>query len=476
MTESNEPSLIEGKVFLTTILFLGALIFVAGFASYYIPAGTFEEVAKQGKQIKVYKAAQATPIPIWKIALSPILCLTGKNGPKIIVLILFILLIGGSFSIMNKSGALPAILAKFATQFADKKTLFLCMNVGVFMLLGASLGIMEEIVPMILFFVPIAYRMGWDSVTGLAIPFLSAGFGFAAAMFNPFTVGTAQKLAELPLFSGLWLRALFFAITLLMVLGYLLYYTRKIEKDPTKSPTYELDQKRKLQSTEGQDIEEVANPGKITVYLLVCFALVAGVVFGGTQISILQELAFPIIALIFLIMGFGVGLLAQIGIGQTFKHFLKGLADFAPAIVLILMAASVGYMIEIGNVMPTILHKTSQYVGGMGKGPAIVIIYGFQMLLNLFVPSGTGQAVLTIPILAPLGDIVGISRQSIVLAYQFGDGFSNLLWPTNPMLLIALGLAGVSYKQWLKWVLPLQLCLMAVSVGFLLLAVSIGYA
>ncbi|HAA58822.1 MAG TPA: hypothetical protein DCE42_28930 [Myxococcales bacterium] len=105
-----------------------------------------------------------------------------------------------------------------------------------------------------------------------------------------------------------------------------------------------------------------------------------------------------------------------------------------------------------------------------------MIIYGFQMLLNLFVPSGTGQAVLTIPILAPLGDIVGISRQSIVLAYQFGDGFSNLLWPTNPMLLIALGLAGVSYKQWLKWVLPLQLCLMAVSVGFLLLAVSIGYA
>jgi uncharacterized ion transporter superfamily protein YfcC len=209
--------------------------------------------------------------------------------------------------------------------------------------------------------------------------------------------------------------------------------------------------------------------------MLGCFVLIGGVVLGGIEVAILQALAFPLIALIFLAMGLGVGLLAGVSVSSVTRYFAKGLVDFAPAIMLILMAASVGYLIEIGNIMDTMLLYVSDAIRGLGQGAAVISLYFFQTAMNMLVPSGTGQAVLTIPILAPLGDLIGISRQTVVLAFQFGDGFSNLIWPTNAMLLIALGLAGISYKDWFKWIWPLQIMLMLLSISFLLLAVAIGY-
>lgn len=473
--QAGKGSLIELKVFMATIILLGVLIIAAGSAGYLIPAGEFVDIEKNGGVEKVYNRIKQAPVPIWKIALSPILCITGKNGPKIIVLIFFILTIGGSFSIMNKSGVLPSLLTGLGERFANRKTLFIIVNVLVFALLGSSLGILEEIVPMILLFVPLAYRMGWDAVTGTAIPFVSAGFGFSAAMFNPFTVGTAQKLADVPLFSGLALRLPLFIISTSLVIAYLLYYTRKIEKDPSKGLTYETDSIRREAA---QNIETAAR-GKgssgAVYFILFCFALIIGVVAGGTFVPIMQDLAFPLIALIFLFMGIGVGLISGNGFKKTFTYFYKGLADFSPAIILILMAASVGYLIEIGSIMDTMLYYISEQIQGFSKGAAALMLYFFQMLMNFFVPSGTGQAVLTVPILAPLGDLIGITRQTVVLTFQCGDGFSNLIWPTNPMMLIAIGLGGLSYKDWFKWLIPLQLALMVVSAAFILLAVHINY-
>lgn len=474
-SSQDSGSLIEARIFLNTIAFLAILIAVAGAASYFVQAGQFKEVVQGGKAVKVYQTVAQTPVPIWKILLSPVLCLTGKNGPKLVVLILFILFIGGSFSIMNKSGALPALLAQLTEKFANRKTLFVVVNVLAFGVMSSSLGIMEEIVPMILFFVPIAYRMGWDSMMGMALPFLSSGLGFAAAMFNPFTVGTAQKLADIPVFSGLYLRAPFFLVCMALGAFYLLRYVRRIEKDPTLSLTYNDDLKYKQETQSKTDVATLERPRAVVGVIGFCFLLIVGVVVGGTQVKVLQDLAFPIIALVFLVMGFGVGFFSGTQTGHVFRFFAKGLADFAPAVLLILMAASVGYLIEVGGIMDTVLNNMAHGVRGMGQGSAAVTIYFFQMMMNLFVPSGTGQAVLTIPILAPLGDMIGLSRQTVVLAYQCGDGFSNLLWPTNPVLLIALGLARIRYKAWLRFIIPIQLALMAVSVGFLYLAVAIGY-
>ncbi|MBI9087058.1 MAG: YfcC family protein [Desulfobacterales bacterium] len=474
--ENASESLIELRVFLATIILLGILIIVAGAASYLIPAGNLTESISDGQTIHTYARIDQTPVPVWKIALSPLMCVTGKNGPKIVVLILFILIIGGSFAVMNNSGILPKMLSDLVGRFAHQKRLFLVINVLIFSLLGSCLGILEEIVPMILIFVPLAYRMGWDATTGMAIPFLSAGFGFAAATFNPFTVGTAQKLADVPLFSGLALRLPFFCITTTVVALYLLYYTRKIEKDPSKSASYAFDEKirKKIKAAVVPDFQGSAKGAMLWMGL--CFFLIAGVVLSGPVVPVVQDLAFPLIALIFLVMGIGVGLMAGGGVKRAFGHFFRGLADFAPAIVLILMAAAVGYLIEVGNVLDTILFTISNLTQSLGKQAAVLLIYIFQMLMNMLVPSGTGQAVLTIPILAPLGDMIGITRQTVVLAYQFGDGFSNLIWPTNPMLLIAIGLAGINYRSWFRFVLPIQVVLMGLCILFLMIAVNIHFS
>ncbi len=474
MMEQTETK-IELRVFLTTIIILGVIILIAGFSSYFIQAGELVPVLKEGKSVQVYNTIEQTPIPVWKILLSPLLCITGKNGVKIIVLVLFILIIGGSFAILNRSGVLPGIVSDLVRKFSDRKQLFLVINVIVFSLMGSCLGILEEIAPLVLIFVPLSHRMGWDSITGVAIPFLSAGFGFAAATFNPFTVGTAQKLADVALFSGLSLRIPFFFLTTLTVILYLLYYTKKIEKDPEKSLTYKMDLEIKKTINFDSSEEQAGVNKKTIVWLVICFLLVTGVVISGTMIQIIQDLAFPLIMLIFFMMGVGGGILSGDKIKTVFGYFLRGLADFSPAIILVLMAASVGYLIEVGNILDTILFNLSNTAQYYAKETAVFMIYGFQILMNGMVPSGSGQAFLTIPILAPLGDILGISRQTVVLAYQFGDGFSNLIWPTNALLLIVIGLGKVSYKVWFRWILPIQLILFGLCSVALLIAVKINY-
>ncbi|HEX9975197.1 MAG TPA: hypothetical protein VGD14_24305 [bacterium] len=467
--------LIETKVFLTTILILGTLYIFAGFASHFIPAGRYLEQTVNDKTIKIYTKITQTPIPIWKIIAAPFLSVTGKNGIKIVTLILFIVLIGGSFSIMYKSGILPVFVLRVVARFSGRKILFIVLTVFIFSLLGAGFGCFEELMPMVIIFVPIAYRMGWDSITGVALPLLSTGFGFSAAMFNPFTIGTAQKLADLPLFSGLYLRVPIFLITTTIVILYLIYYTRKIENDPTRSLTYETDRNLKQELALEQTVDQNITIRGPIIVMAICFVLLISVVLGGIVIPIIKEYSFPLIALVFLIMGFGVGFASGNKFKAVFKYFGKGLLDFSPTIIIILMAASTGYMIEIGNIMDTLLFHISNFIQGTSKGMAAILLYFFQMTMNFLVPSGTGLAILTIPIMAPLADLIGISRQTVVLAYQFGDGFSNIIWPTNPLLHIAIGFGSVSYKNWVKWILPIQLCLFIVCCLFLLLAVAINY-
>lgn len=475
-TNNGRRTSIPLKVLVSTMIILGILIITAGAATYLVPAGEFKEkIRDDGRTVRIYQRIDQTPVPVWKIALAPVLSLTGKDGPKIIVLLLFILFIGGSFSVMLYCGIVPAVMGKLVERYADKKSLLLTICILLFCLLGSCLGIYEELIPLIVIFVPLALSMGWDSLTGLAMVLLSLGFGFSAAMFNPFTLGTAQRLADVPIFSGLTLRLPLFLVTTAMVIFYLRRYVQKIERDPNASVTRQADSRlKKILSPEAVS-EEIKNIRTVVLFILFCFALIVGVVLGGTIIESLQDLAFPLIMLVFLLMGVGSGLISGAGGKKVLRHFVRGLGDFAPAIIIILMAFAVGYLIDTGNVIDTILFKIEQMTKGLGRNTAVLSLYFFQMLINFFVPSGSGQAALTIPILAPLGDLLGISRQTVVLAYHMGDGFSNLIWPTNPLLLVALGLAKVNYKDWLRWILPIQLALMVVCIIFLIIAVNINY-
>jgi uncharacterized ion transporter superfamily protein YfcC len=463
------------KSVISTLIILAILVALAGASTHFIPAGQYEDIVQNGETVKVYKQIEPAPVPIWKIALAPVLALTGKNAPKIIVIFALIVILGGSFTILIKTGVINEMLARLEHSFADRKIVLLTICSFSVAFLCSTLGMMEEFLPVLIIFVPFAIRMGWDDITGFAAIILMVGFGFASATFNPFTIGVAQTLAGLPLFSGLGLRLLFFAVIISLSILYITHYARKIEKDPTKSVTYG-ENISSLQHTHLElKIGGVKNARAIMVWVLGCFLILAVSVGIGTKIKIVGDLIMIILLLVFLIMGIGAGILSGAGVKRVMRHFIEGLGTFSPAIPVIMLAFSVSYLVEIGLVMDTILFTIANSLEGFGRHGGAVVLFFSQMAINFFVPSGSGQAALTIPILAPLGDIIGVSRQTVVLAYQMGDGFSNILWPTNPVLMIGLGFAGIRYTKWIKWILPLYLVVMAVCVCFLLLAVEIGY-
>ncbi len=463
------------KSVISTIVILVVLVTLAGISTHYIPAGQYMDVIQNGQTVKVYQQVDPAPVPIWKIVLAPFLALTGTNGPKIIVIFALIVILGGSFTILIKTGVINEMLARLENSFSHRKITLLTICSFSFAFLCSTFGMMEEFLPILIIFVPFAIRMGWDDMTGFAMVLLMVGFGFAAATFNPFTVGVAQTLANLPLFSGTGLRVLFFIVIITISILYIIRYAKKIEKDPTQSVTYRESDTILAQTDLELKVGQVKNAKGIMGLVAGCLILLATSVGVGTQIKIVADLMMIILLLVFLILGFGAGLLSGAGARNVVRHFVKGLGTFSPAIPVIMLAFSVSYLVEIGQVMDTILFSIASSLEGFGAHGGAVILFFSQMVINFFVPSGSGQAALTIPILAPLGDIIGVSRQTVVLAYQMGDGFSNMLWPTHPLLMIGLGFAGIRYTKWIKWSLPLHLLVMIICIGFLLLAVEIGY-
>lgn len=463
------------KSVISTLIILAVLVALAGASTHYIPAGQYIDVVRDGQMVKVYQQVEPAPVPVWKIALAPFMALTGKNGAKIIVIFAMIVILGGSFSILIKTGVINEMLARLESAFSDRKTMLLALCAFGCAFLCSTFGMMEEFLPVLIIFIPFAIRMGWDDMTGFATILMMVGVGFASATFNPFTVGVAQGLADLPLFSGLGLRVVLFIVVVGLSILYIVRYARRIENHPEKSITYGEGNPFQEQADQEIAIGQVPNAKAIMFLLLGCFLVLATAVGVGTKIKIVGDLIMIILLLVFLVLGFGAGLLSGAGQKKTLKLFIKGLGTFSPAIPVIMLAFSVSYLVEIGLVMDTILHFIAINLSQFGEHGGAIILFFSQMAINFFVPSGSGQAALTIPILAPLGDIIGVSRQTVVLAYQMGDGFSNMLWPTHPLLMIGLGFAGIRYTKWMRWSLPLHLLIMLICIGFLILAVEIGY-
>jgi uncharacterized ion transporter superfamily protein YfcC len=345
------------------------------------------------------------------------------------------------------------------------------------MALGAFFGVFEEIVPLVPVALALAYYLGWDSLVGLGMSILATNLGFSAAISNPFTIGVAQKLAGLPLFSGAWFRVPIFAAIYAVLAVFLVGYARKIERDPRASAVFEQDraERAKYHALRLESLSD-ANPRlrAATGWFLACLALILLLLVGSPWLPAISEYALPIMGVLFLTGGVGAGLLSGMGGRMTWQALVEGLAGIAPSIPLILMAASIKYIVAQGGIMDTILHSASFAFAQASPFWAALVIYILALLIEFFVASGSAKAFLLMPILLPLADLVGVSRQIAVTAYCFGDGFSNLAYPTNPVLLICLGLTVVSYPTWLRWTLKLWFWLLLVSAAFLALGIAIG--
>ncbi len=416
-------------------------------------------------------------MPVWKIIASPVLMFASDNITTGIAIILFIVLIGGTFFILDDRGVLRYIMAVIIKKFEKKKYLLLCAVIFVCMLLSSTAGILEESVTLVPIAVAVALALGWDSLVGISISLVAVAFGFTAATFNPFNVVTVQKLADIPIFSGLWLRLLVFLLVYLTLTAFVVIYAKKIEKNPQKSICYESDDKMraKFKLSEGTEVLNNASLKKATraFVLFISFVLVCIII--DFAFSLNGYLSMPSMAILFTAGGIAAGYFTGLRGKDLLNGFIKGVKTIAPAIPLILFIIAITYILDKGMITHTLLNKVYDLISGLSPYSAILILFLFIAVLEFFIGSGTAKAFLIMPIVAPLASLIGISGNSVVLTFCMADGFTNLLYPTSGVMIIAIGLVNVSYGKWLKFSWKLFLTELVLAISCMHFALMVGY-
>lgn len=467
------------KAFIQSFLILLLLMIAAGVLTRVVPAGAYQRIEQNGRMVidtQSFQYIERAEYPVWRWLTAPFEVLWGSDAMVVDTIIVFILIVSGAFAVLDKSGIMRSALGKIVQRFSGRKYLLLMLLILFFMLLGAFLGLFEEIVPLVPLMIALSYSLGWDALVGLGMSVLATNMGFSAAITNPFTIGVAQKLAGLPLFSGSLFRLPVFIAFYAVTAWFLISYAKKIDRHPEASLLYSEDQANRKRYA-SVDIASLAeeNPrlGRASLWFGVCVLLIIAVLIGSPLVPFLSDYSLPLVGILFLIGGLGAGILSGAGGKLIGKALIEGISGMAPGIPLLMMAASIKHIVTTGGVMDTILHATSSGLQNASPFSAILIIYGLALLIELFIGSAGAKAVLMMPIILPLADLVGLTRQLTVTAYCFGDGFSNLAYPTNPVLLITLGLASVGYAKWMKFTWKLWLVVLPVSILFLWLGILV---
>ena len=441
-----------------------------------LPAGEYERVVMDGTESIVADTYHTVSggIPFWQWLLSPFLALGSSGAGTVIAIIAFLLVIGGAFNALDECGVLSYMFNRVYRMFAHQKYKLLPLVSLFFMCLGAFVGSFEECVPLVPIAVALAYSLGWDALVGLGMSLLAVGFGFSTGVANPFTVGVAQQLVGLPMFSGIWMRLVTFVLIYALLLAFLIPYAKKIEREPKRSIIYDPTMIDRWASLRMDFVAEQKKDRALVWFSCILGAGIA-LILCSSFVPLLQDIIMPLIALVFLLAGTVSSLISGMGMRTYLKSFGKGMLNILPAVLLILMANSIRYTMLESNILDTILYQTVRLTQNASNGVVVLLIYALALVMELFISSGSAKAFLLMPLIAPIADLSGISRQISVLAYAFGDGFSNVFYPTNPVLLISLGIVGIGYGKWFKWSAKIQLSVLALTCGLLLFANAVGY-
>ncbi|MEO0587001.1 MAG: TIGR00366 family protein [Planctomycetota bacterium] len=385
----------------------------------------------------------------------------------------FVILLGGAFGVMLATGALDRFLAYAVVWMGTGPLRWAAVpaSMVLFSLGGAIFGMGESTIAFVLITVPLAIRLGFDTITGICMCYLASQLGFGGAFFNPFTVGIAQAIAELPYLSGNGVRYVMWALVTATGIAFVMWHAWRVSKDPRRSPTFALDESHRAKLAAQDDATpDPTLPGVRDWLVLAC-------VFGSVGLTAygVQALGWWIgeMAGAFVVCGVVAGLAAGFGPTRMVREFVDGAKLMAEPALIIAMSAGIVYVLSEGRVLDTLLHAAAAPLEAMGPTVAPVGMMGMQAVINFFVPSGSGQAAMTMPITAPLCDIVGVDRQMGVLAYQFGDGFGNMIIPTSAVLMGVLGVARVDWSVWLRWVWPLIVGLHVLG-AVILIVVGLG--
>ncbi len=512
--------------FPNTYVIVFAVILLCAAATWFVPGG--EYITGENGEL-TYSATDSVP-QTWQIFTA-----LYKGFERQAGIIVFILIVGGTLWIINSTKALDAGISSFLGKARKLERFAIFRKIGVnnivlvamtllFSLFGGIFGMSEECIAFAAISIPLAISMGYDSIVGVGMVYLGAHVGFAGAFLNPFTVGVAQEMTGLPLFSGMGYRLVCWSILTIFLITVLLAYASRIKKNPEKSPMYKLD---------GFWRDKIANDsGSIVPYRnktsWISFAITAAAIIAFTitysgecalrmgdtshkavwllpltaaafillsvislrksvHFYIVNLLAFTIVYLVigtscfgwyipeisalFLALGILSGIAAGGGPNKIANEFIAGAKDIFSAAFIVGLASGIIIILQDGKIIDSILHSMESGLDGAGKLSSLSLMYGIQTFINLFIPSATAKAAITMPIMAPFSDLIGLSRQATVLAFQFGDGFTNMITPTSGVLMAMLGIARIPYAVWVKWIWKFILAL--IGIGFLLLIPTI---
>ncbi|NPV12469.1 MAG: putative basic amino acid antiporter YfcC [Ignavibacteria bacterium] len=446
----------------TYLLIFSLLVFIA-ILTWVIPGGKYERTLVNGREVVVpgsFKYVESNPQDLFDLFIAPL-----KGFKEAALIIGFILFVGGAFNVLTSTGAIDAFIKRLLLMHNKSpimRAAFIPILVILFSFGGATFGMNEEIIPFVLILVPIALALGYDSIVGVAIPLIGAHIGFASAFLNPFNVGIAQGIAELPLFSGLSYRVFCWIISTTIAIIFITYYSRKVYKNPSISPVFDIDQERKLNETNLELNSEEKLTLRHKLVLLIFVLSLAGLVIGVIKFKwFIEE-----ISALFVIMGVLAGIFGGLKTDKIVNSFINGAKDLVGTAIIVALARATLVISRDAHIIDTILYGLTPFVESSSPIFSAQKMFIVQAIINFFVHSGSGQAALTMPIMAPLADLTGVSRQTAILAFQFGE-YTNIIIPTSAVTMGALTMAKVPWERWAKLVLPLMVILFLL--GFILL-------
>lgn len=467
MNNTKEKGLnLSVKSFLTAILVIFVLMVASYCLTLTIPGGEYARITDANGNTIIDTAGGFSyipgGIPFWKWLCSPVLVLAAPGNGTLIAVIIFLLVIGGVFNSLDRCGLMKYMLDTISHRFGGVRYRLMDIIILFFMAMGSMIGSFEECVPLVPIVVALAIQLGWDKLTGVGMSLLAVGCGFAAGICNPFSVGVAQQLAGLPMFSGAWLRIVSFVLIYILLRGFVRRHARQIERP--------LDHAVQADSFRRETRMDRS---------LLCFSSILGVgiavILCSGFLPALQDYTMIIVAIMFLLAGIVSTLVSGMTPGMLMKTALEGVTSIFPAVLMILMASSIKFTLEEAHVLDTILHGAVMLAETLPKWAVILFIYLIVLVMNFFISSGSAKAFMLIPLIAPMAQIFGISPQLCVVAFAFGDGFSNVLYPTNAALLISLGLVDLRYSDWFKWSWKFHLLNLILTSALLLFGLAVGY-
>ncbi|EAA7605526.1 putative basic amino acid antiporter YfcC [Salmonella enterica subsp. enterica] len=453
------------------------IIVVVALLTWWIPSGSFNyhTVTLSGGETKTvvipgsyHLLEKVSANGDLRQGVAAVLAAPMEGVIKAVDVVAFVLIVGGAFGIILRTGAIERGLLALADRLAGKGLLVIPLSMTLFSLGGATFGMSEEVIPLYAIFISLMFALGYDSMTAILILFLGTQIGYVGAMTNPFSVLIAQGVAGIQGNPQLWLRAIAWLVFTLLAIGYTMWYAHRVKCYPHKSPVYENDRQTRAQflSTRRAEVRfSLADRLIILAFVLALAVICWGLITRGWYMIEIGS--------VFLALGLFSGIVGRMSVSGMADSFVEGCKEFVYAAVVIGLARGILVVAENGRIIDTMLYGLSEMLEGLPQYAFTTLMLLGHNVITFFVPSSSGEAALTMPVLAPLGDLVGINKEAMVMAYQFGNGLTNLISPTGGVLLAGLSIARIGFGQWLKAIAPLFPLLWIMSAVFAAISASV---